>query len=115
MVEAKRGGNCSSDVRNRHPIDQLALNAGQKNCRMLPLEHSAILLTFIKLPFVIKIFVLSIFEWACYTSFTVFVTGSTRRTVRILGMYIQWKSLSNFHMVEAPTGRNCSSDIRNGH
>ena len=29
---------------------------------MLPLEHSAILLTFIKLPFVIKIFVLSIFE-----------------------------------------------------
>ena len=27
---------------------------------MLPVEHSAILLTFIKLPFVIKIFVLSI-------------------------------------------------------
>ena len=42
--------------------DQLLLNAGQKYCRMLPLEHSAILLTFIKLPFVIKIFVLSIFE-----------------------------------------------------
>ena len=39
--------------------DQLLLNAGQKFCRM-PLEHSAILLTFIKLPFVIKIFVLSI-------------------------------------------------------
>ena len=32
-------------------------------CRMLPLEHSAIHLTFIKLPFVIKIFALSIFEW----------------------------------------------------
>ena len=30
---------------------------------MLQWEHSAILLTFIKLPFVIKIFVLSIFEW----------------------------------------------------
>ena len=30
---------------------------------MLQGEHSAILLTFIKLPFVIKIFVLSIFEW----------------------------------------------------
>ena len=43
--------------------DQLSLNAGQKYCRMLPLEHYAILLTFIKLPFVIKIFVLSIFEW----------------------------------------------------
>ena len=28
--------------------------------------------TFIKLPFVIKIFVLSIFEWPFYTGFTVF-------------------------------------------
>ena len=35
-------------------------------------EHSAILLTFIKLPFVIKIFVLSIFEWPFYTGFTVY-------------------------------------------
>ena len=35
------------------------------------LEHSAILLTFIKLPVVIKIFVLSIFEWLFYTGFTV--------------------------------------------
>ena len=50
--------------------DQLLLNAGQKNCRMLQEEHSAILLTFIKLPFVIKIFVLSIFEWPFYTGFT---------------------------------------------
>ena len=41
--------------------DQLSLNAGQKYCRMLQGEHSAILSTFIKLPFVIKIFVLSIF------------------------------------------------------
>ena len=53
--------------------DQLSLNAGQKYCRMLPLEHSAILLTFIKLPFVIKIDVLSIFEWLFYTGFTVHV------------------------------------------
>ena len=51
--------------------DQLSLNAGQKYCRMLPLEHSAILLTFIKLPFVIKIFVLSIFEWPLKAGFTV--------------------------------------------
>ena len=42
--------------------DKLSLNAGQKYCRMLQGEHSAILLTFIKLQFVIKIFVLSIFE-----------------------------------------------------
>ena len=39
---------------------------------MLQEEHSAILLTFIKLLFVIKIFVLSIFEWPFYTGFTVF-------------------------------------------
>ena len=37
--------------------DQLSLNAGQNYCRMLQGEHSAILLTFIKLPFVIKIIV----------------------------------------------------------
>ena len=41
--------------------DQLSLNADQKY----------ILLTFIKLPIVIKIFVLSIFEWSFYTGFTV--------------------------------------------
>ena len=37
--------------------DQLSLNAGQKYC--------------IKLPFVIKTFVLSIFEWPLKTGFTV--------------------------------------------
>ena len=51
--------------------DQLSLNAGQKYCRMLQGEHSAIFSTFIKLPIVIKIFVLSIFEWQFYTGFTV--------------------------------------------
>ena len=35
------------------------------------MEHSAILSTFIKLPFVVKIFVLSIFEWPLKTGFTV--------------------------------------------
>ena len=49
--------------------DQLLLNAGQKYCRM---EHSAILLTFIKLLFSIKTFVLSTFKWMFYTGFTVF-------------------------------------------
>ena len=47
------------------------LNAGQKYCRMLHREHSAILSTFIRLPLVIKTFVLSIFEWPFYTGFTV--------------------------------------------
>ena len=41
--------------------DQLLLNAG----------HSAILSTFIKLPFAFKTFVLSTFEWLFYTGFTV--------------------------------------------
>ena len=36
--------------------DLLWLNAGQKYCRMLQGKHSAILSTFIKLPFVIKTF-----------------------------------------------------------
>ena len=49
--------------------DLLSLNAGQKNCRMLQGEHSAILWTFIKLPSVIKTFVLSIFEWSLKISF----------------------------------------------
>ena len=40
-----------------------SLNAGQKYCRMLQGEHSTILLTFIKLPFSIKTFVLFIFKW----------------------------------------------------
>ena len=39
--------------------DQLSLNAGQKYAECSKGEHSAILLTFIKLLFVIKIFVLS--------------------------------------------------------
>ena len=55
--------------------DQISLNVGQKYCRMPQGEHSAILSTFIKLPFAIKIFVLSIFEWPFYTSFTVYTVG----------------------------------------
>ena len=48
--------------------DQLPLNAGQKYCR---LQNAPILSTFIKLPFVVKIFVLFFFEWPFYTGFTV--------------------------------------------
>ena len=38
--------------------------------------HSAILLTFIYIPFVINIFVLSIFEWPFYTGFTELITNA---------------------------------------
>ena len=51
--------------------DQSLLKAGQKYCRMLQRVHSAILLTFIKLPFAIKTFVLSIFKWTLKTGFIV--------------------------------------------
>ena len=51
--------------------DLVLLNAYQKYCRMLQGEHSAILSTFINLQFVIKIFVLSVFEWPLKTGFTV--------------------------------------------
>ena len=43
--------------------DSLSLNAGQKYC--------SITFDLIRLPFVMKIFVLSIFEWLFYTGFTV--------------------------------------------
>ena len=65
---------------------QLLLNAGQHYCRLLPLEHSAILLTFIKLPFVIKTFVLSRFEWPFYTYFTVDCTHRFA-TLRAFAIY----------------------------
>ena len=47
--------------------DRLSLNAGQKYCRMLQGEHSAILSTFIQLPFVIKMFVFAFFLSGCFT------------------------------------------------
>ena len=55
--------------------DKLSLNAGQMYYRMLQGEHSVILLTFIKLPLVIKIFVLSIFERPFNTGFTTVFLG----------------------------------------
>ena len=51
--------------------DLLLLIAGQKYCIMLQREQSVILMTFIKLPFAIKTFVLSIFERPLKTGFTV--------------------------------------------
>ena len=50
---------------------RISLNAGQKYCRMLKGEHPEILSTFIKLPFSIKTFVLSIFKRPLQTGFTV--------------------------------------------
>ena len=52
---------------------------------MLQVVHSAILSTFIKLPFLIKIFVLSIFEWPFYTGFTVHVRFIWDRNQYLIG------------------------------
>ena len=55
------------------------VNAGQKYCR--------ILLTFIKLPFVFKTFVLSIFEWPLKTGFTVYIMARPFDNGTILGTH----------------------------
>ena len=52
-------------------IDLMVALCQSKVLQNAPREHSAILSTFIKLPFVIKTFVLSIFEWPLKTGFTV--------------------------------------------
>ena len=41
-------------------------------------------MTFIKLPFVIKIFVLSIFEWPLYTGFTVLVSFQVLQVLKFV-------------------------------
>ena len=58
------------------------LDAGQKYCRMLQGEHSAILLTFIKLPFVIKIL------------FCLFLSGRFTQVLLYLNFFITFTSSS---------------------
>ena len=54
----------------------LVLSKKMANIAKFQREHSPILLTFIKLPVVIKTYVLSIFEWTLYTGFTVYLKSS---------------------------------------
>ena len=63
-------------------------NAGQKYFRMLQGKHSAILSTFIKLPFLIKIFALFIFELAFYTGFTVYCIQ-----INLYMVYTAWNNM----------------------
>ena len=62
---------------------------------MLQQEHSAILLTFIKLTIVIKIFVLSIFEWPFYTGFTVKAQDSLNMELTLNQEYENYKRHHN--------------------
>ena len=57
--------------------DQFLLNAVQEYCRKFQGDHSAMLLTFIKLPFVIKIFVLSILS-GCSTQVLLYISMLSR-------------------------------------
>ena len=60
-------------------------------------EHSTILLTFIKLPFVIKIFVLSIFVWPFYAGFTV----DKKSNIALLGIaYVVGALVFQKHLVK---------------
>ena len=64
---------------------------------MLQGEHSAILLAFTKLSFVIKIFVLYILEWPFYTGLTVFLISSQldcRSTFIAMESLRKWKTKS---------------------
>ena len=83
---------------------QLSLYAGQKYCRMLQGEHSAILPTFTKLPFGIKIFVLSIFEWLFYTGFTVLLNLANFFYQRWVNLQINLVSF--FFFFQIPFSRN---------
>ena len=64
----------------KRPLSKRQIMVSKTNYRLMQVksiadcskgEHSAKLSTFIKLPFVIKIVVLSIFEWPLKTGFTV--------------------------------------------
>ena len=88
-----RCGYCNSKTCVKRPFlkrqkngfqDQFSFNAGLvlQNAQG---ENSATLSTFIKLPFVIKIFVLSIFEWPFYTSLTVYRFSQNSELVILLG------------------------------
>ena len=71
--------------------DQFSLNADQKYCRILQMEHYAIHLTFLKLPFVIKIFDLSIFDWSFYTGFTVAESRAYSLVLRTNGHLVSFR------------------------
>ena len=73
-------------------------------------EHSAILLTFINLPFVIKIFVLSIFEWPLKTGFTVY--GNLQVGVLECKLLFRFRKMKTFDE-SAKSKKTVSSMIEN--
>ena len=78
-----------------------------------PLEHSAILLTFIKLPFAIKIFVSSFFEWPFYAGFTVPSKCQTVwiqvRTDKMLGLTLMQTVCKGYRSVDGTSMQGVKS------
>ena len=79
---------------------------------MLQREHSAILLTFIKPSFVIKIFVLSIFEWPFYIGFSVhFQSKSLNNLKFILDEVRKLVSLKEFDVSHNPQLTSLTAEL----
>ena len=70
--------------------DQLSLNAGQKYCRMLKGEPSAILSTFIKLPFFYQDLCFVFFEWLLKTCFTVLTAYMNFLFCGVCRLAVRW-------------------------
>ena len=78
---------------------------------MLQGEHSAILSTFIKLSFIINIFVLSFFEWLFYTGFTVVCSFESIYVILAssLASLCSWANLIDTNLVANPRAKTSDS------
>ena len=72
---------------------------------MLQGEHSAILSKFIKLPFVFKIYVLSMFEWPLKTGFTV----TMEKTILY---HLHERELADYEIVRAKASKGARANGR---
>ena len=83
--------------------DNWLLNEGRKYCRMLPLEHSAILLTCSKRQSVLKTIFWSFWEWQFYVGFTVYPLQDTYYFMHLSLAYIvellKPNYIVNFHII----------------
>ena len=70
----------------------LRFNAGQKYCRMFQGDYSAILLTFVELPFAIKTFFVY-FEWSFKTGFTVFTHYHTHALISHMSQSMRFPTM----------------------
>ena len=78
----------------------------RQNILVLQGEHSAILSTFITLPFVIKIFVLSTFEWPLKTGLTVCYNNFIDHKLKLGPTTGPHSAVGNV------SGNRCKSDCR---